>query len=483
MTTLNSPNYASDWLKSESGTGEFYSRDQGVLASGQGKLVTGTVLAQLTANGKFVVAAATGADGSQTAGFILFDRAVDATSADQPIVVVARHAVVSHAGPRLGPFHQQRHSASRGRRPAQGQGHHRPAGGLTMETILDIFNNDAFSANTLTDNVNVVPNIYGRLNELGLFRDEPIPTTTVSVNIVNGVLNLLPTRPRGAPGTLGTPEKRKLKSFVVPHIPHNDAVLATDVQNMIAWASGLTSVSLETVIGYMNRKLITMRRKHAITLENLRMGAVKGQILDADGTLLLDLFAEYGVTQKTFDFLLGTPGTDVGGICDDISGYTQDNLLGDTLTYIHGLASPSFMKRLLGHASVKAAYQFFNQANGGNPNRDNLRKQFPFHGILFEEYRGTATYLNEDGSTTVQQFVPDGDVRLFPMGTTETFSNYWAPPDFVSAVNEPPSADAQVFVAPLEPMKFGKGLEVHTESNPLPLCKRPQLLVRGFSSN
>lgn len=103
MATLNSPNYASDWLKGESNAGLYQSRDQGVLASGQGKLVTGTVLAQLTANGKWVVAAASGADGSQTATGILFTASVDATSADQPIVVVARHATVSHAGLVWGP--------------------------------------------------------------------------------------------------------------------------------------------------------------------------------------------------------------------------------------------------------------------------------------------------------------------------------------------------------------------------------------------
>ena len=32
-------------------------------------------------------------------------------------------------------------------------------------------------------------------------------------------------------------------------------------------------------------------------------------------------------------------------------------------------------------------------------------------------------------------------------------------------------------------MKFGAGVEIMTESNPLPLVKRPQLLVRGTSSN
>ena len=61
--------------------------------------------------------------------------------------------------------------------------------------ILDIFNNDAFSAIALTDNVNVVPNMYGRINTLNLFSNEPIPTTSVAIQYNNGVLNLLPSAP------------------------------------------------------------------------------------------------------------------------------------------------------------------------------------------------------------------------------------------------------------------------------------------------
>lgn len=159
----------------------------------------------------------------------------------------------------------------------------------------------------------------------------------------------------------------------------------------------------------------------------------------------------------------------------------EDNLLGDTMTSVHALCSPTFMNRLISHPSVVNAYNFY---MGTNPNRDDVRKDFPFQGILFEEYRGYATYLNEDKTTTKTLFIPDGDARFFPMGTTETFSTYWAPPEYMDWENEAPDiASSQVFVAPLERKAFGKGVDIHTESNPLPFCKRPQLLVRGFSSN
>jgi hypothetical protein len=98
--TLNSPVYVADWLKYESPS--YHSRDTATIASGSGVLVSGTVLAKVTATGKYVPAAATGADGSQTAVACLITP-VDATSADVKAVILTRHADVSHAGITYGP--------------------------------------------------------------------------------------------------------------------------------------------------------------------------------------------------------------------------------------------------------------------------------------------------------------------------------------------------------------------------------------------
>ncbi|MCJ2098952.1 major capsid protein [Methylobacterium sp. E-046] len=351
-----------------------------------------------------------------------------------------------------------------------------------MPTILDIFNQDAFSAAALTGNITMVPNTYGRINELGLFRPEPIPTTTGVVIIENGVLNLLPTRPRGGPPSLGTRGNQKPKPFYVPHIPHDDAVLTTDVQNMLALGAAGT-VGLESLQGFLDRKLITMRRKHAITLENLRVGALRGVIRDYDGSVILNLFDMFGVTEQVFDFALGTATTDVLGKCQDVTGFMEDNLLGETMTGVHALCSPEWFRKLTGHAKVTEAFKYYQ--SGPQILREDVRKGFTFGGITFEEYRGAASYLQEDGTRTApQRFIPAGDVRFFPLGTTDTFTNFWAPPDFMGEVNQAPGlADAEVFVAPPERMEFGKGMKIHTESNPLPLVKRPALLVRGTTSN
>jgi hypothetical protein len=70
------------------------SRDVVTVLSGAGVLEAGTVLAKVTASGKYVKAVDTAADGSQTAIAIL-TRRVDATSADvTDALVVANDAEV-----------------------------------------------------------------------------------------------------------------------------------------------------------------------------------------------------------------------------------------------------------------------------------------------------------------------------------------------------------------------------------------------------
>ena len=57
---------------------------------------------------------------------------------------------------------------------------------------------------------------------------------------------------------------------------------------------------LEGVQAVVNQRMSEMATKMDATLEHLRVGAIKGQILDADGTAVIyDLFTEFGVTAHT----------------------------------------------------------------------------------------------------------------------------------------------------------------------------------------
>ena len=93
---------------------------------------------------------------------------------------------------------------------------------------------------------------------------------------------------------------------------------------------------MESLAGVMARHLETMRNKHAITLEHLRMGALKGVILDADGSVIYNLYDEFQIGQATVNFELGkvvsgkwvSSDTDVRGKCSTVLRHMEDSLLG-----------------------------------------------------------------------------------------------------------------------------------------------------------
>jgi hypothetical protein len=331
--------------------------------------------------------------------------------------------------------------------------------------MLNPFSTDAFDMAALTAAINKIPNTYGRVEQLGLMTPQGVRTRTIIIEEMSGVLNLLPTQPVGSPGTQGTTGKRKVRSFVIPHIPHDDAVLPEEVQGIRAFGSETETDALANLLAL---KLQNMRNKHAITLEYLRMGALKGVILDADGSTLYDLYSEFGIAAKTVSFALGTAGTEVLLKVLEVKRHIEDNLKGEFMTGIMCLCSQGFYDAFTTHAKVKEAFMYFqrNQQLGND-----YRTGFTFGGITFEEYRGQAT----DAAGNVRKFIADDEAHVLPIGPASTFRTYFAPADF----NETANTLGLPLYAKQEPRKFGRGTDLHTQQNPLPICLRPEVLVKG----
>lgn len=326
------------------------------------------------------------------------------------------------------------------------------------------FDNPGFAMASLTTAINIIPNRYGRVGQLGLFTDKPVRTRQIVVEEYAGRLNLLPTRPVGSAGTVGERGSRKLRSFIIPHIPHDDVVLPEEVQGIRAFGS---ETEMEAISGVMARHLQTMRNKHAITLEYLRMGALKGQILDADGSTIYDLYSEFGGSQTAIGFDLANAASDVKGHCYDLLTTIEDKLQGEFMTGVHVLCSPEFFRALTTHKEVKTAYTNWQQ---GIMLIGDVRSGFSYTGVTFEEYRGQAS----DASGTTRRFIAAGEAHAFPLGTVDTFATYYAPADF----NETANTLGQALYAKQEPRKFDRGTDLHTQSNPLPMCHRPGVLVK-----
>jgi hypothetical protein len=323
---------------------------------------------------------------------------------------------------------------------------------------------DVFTLADLAEAMQIMPNMYGRVGDLGIFTPKGITTDVVTVEEKNGSLALLPSAPRGSPGNAGHIGKRKLRTFKVPQINEIEGVEADEVNRLRAFGSQ-NQMALADLV---NEKLATMKSKHDITLEYMRMGALKGIVIDGAGTTLFNYYTEFGVTQKVVDFAFSNAATDVRAQCMAVIRWIEDNLLGDVMTEVRALVSQEWFDALVAHPNVKAA--FANYVDAAQRLGGDMRKGFNFGGITFEEYRGVAS----DASGNSQRFINANEGHAFPMGTRQSFRTFFAPGDFNDTVGQ----SGQPYYPRIQPRDFNRGYDALSQSNPLPMCMRPAILVK-----
>lgn len=331
--------------------------------------------------------------------------------------------------------------------------------------MQNVFDRPEFNMAALTAAINRLPNRYGRVSELGLFTPKGVTTTSIQVEEKAGTLKLLPTVPREAPAPQKTQSKRKLRSFAIPTIKVEDAVLPNDAQNVRAFGS---ENAMMAILEIVTDKLQDIRDTFDQTIEYMRVHALKGVLKDGAGTTLYNFYTEFEIQQKSVNFALTTSGTEVLEKCMEVTRHIEQNLRGERMTGVHALVGQTFFDKLVTHPKVKEAYTYFqrNQPLGGD-----YRKGFQFGGIIFEEYLGTVTLAG--GSS--EKLVGDDDAVIFPLGTATTFQNVYAPGNFIETVN---TIGLPMYVKQ-ERRKFDQGIDLYAESNPLPICMRPELLVAG----
>lgn len=322
-----------------------------------------------------------------------------------------------------------------------------------------------YTAIDLTAEIEKIPNMYGRLQELDLMPIRSERSVMVEIQMKDGLLTILAAEERGAPGSVGdTPDERGL-ILKVPHFPHFETIKAEDLQDRFVFGSGRQQRrSVETAT---SERLVALRRKHAITLEFLRMGALKGRIFDGRNRELYNLFSVFGITEKVVYFDLANVASKIGEKCEEVIAHVEENLLGDVMNGVHALVSQEFFDAFVSHPNVEKFYVNHAAAVALSGQRVT---SFPFRGVTFEVYRAQAP----DMTGTGRRFIAAGEGHAFPLGTQQTFQTSVAPPDHVDMVNmEAP----EIFVSP-EILRHGTGVELKSQSNVLPLCKRPEVLVR-----
>lgn len=339
---------------------------------------------------------------------------------------------------------------------------------------MDVFKQDAFSAQNLTagiDREGYVPTLLGTIP--GLFVPPPLGqpnSKAIFVEERDNEPSIIQTSPRGAEPSMGrTDEKtRKVRPFLIPRLFRSRRITATEIAGIREF--GQTTV-MQSVDSMVARKQFLIQKDFALTWENMKLGAVQGKVLDADGSTIYDYEAEFEQTIPAESTWTLSAATDDGSIRTKCSQTRRGILralkgLGGTGVSIHGLASDSWWDALMASKEVRNTWQFSMQAT---KLQDNASWQsFNYGGITFWNYRGT-----DDNSTVA---VGDKKVKFFPAGAG-IFQEVYAPADERFEFVDTPGQSAYSWIVLDEKRNMYADVEMY--SYPLYMCVQPSALDRG----
>lgn len=340
----------------------------------------------------------------------------------------------------------------------------------------DVFTDDAFTVSEIREAVNDIYYIPQSLNDMGLFTPDPIRTTDVLITKRGESLALVPTTERGSPRTRPERDKRNIRKIGTVSLRQEDRINSGEVQN-IAMEGMPFDVALDNAWDEVDRRQRKLIRKLELTREFHRLAAIQGFVLDADGSIIYDLYDEFGVVQPPN--ILIDPTLDEG----DLRAYIIQNVTRpitrqlstsgrNAPTSIIALCGDEFFDELSKAPEIREVY--LNSARAldlleGEAAWDRFR----FAGVQWMNFRGT-----NDGSTIA---IAQDECVFVPMGVEEMFVEFRAPGENWDEQNQP-GEEFYSYVVPDVRSAVSEVLmhvDVMVDAHPLFACMAPDALAHG----
>jgi hypothetical protein len=328
---------------------------------------------------------------------------------------------------------------------------------------FDIFNDNAFSVSQLSQTIVDIPRVPTMLGDMGLFTEYGINTPTMMIERKGAALNLVPAVPRGARGEPLRSGGRKLIPVAAVHLPQEDRIEADVVYGVRAFG---TESELESIQNVVRERMAIMKGNLDLTIEWQRVGALKGLILDADGTTVLrNIYTEMGFTQETIPWNIDTPDTavDVKQKAIDLKRKMQLKLGGRTFKRVRVISSTGFFDKMVAHESMKTAWKDWN--NGEFLRTDQSEADFVWQKVVFTIY---------DGMIGDVPMIPVDTAYAFPEGVPRMFQIAYAPANYMETVN----TNGLPYYAKQAPGHMNKWVELESQSNPIALNTLPECVFK-----
>ena len=208
-------------------------------------------------------------------------------------------------------------------------------------------------------------------------------------------------------------------------------------------------------------KMQSMRDNQDLTLENMRVGVLKGEVKDADGSVIWDMYDIMGQTQVTLFFNIATSNSNANLLLltENLKRQMRTKLGGRSFSGVRVICSIEFFDKLVNHDDMQERWALWQDGAFGRDYPPTTN--FKFNGVTFTVY---------EGGTDAGDFIPAGLAYAYPEGVPKLFRTAYAPGDYLEVVG----TKGVPFYAKQERMPFDKGVMLEAQTNPLFYCTLPE---------
>ncbi len=341
---------------------------------------------------------------------------------------------------------------------------------------MDVFKQNPFSLIAMTAAVNRVKFIPDLLETLGIFTPEPIREEKFWVEKKQNRVALIQTSQRGAPAVQTDKDRAVVRDFRTTRLRKKDTLTASEVANIRAFGTEAEVIAVATEVAGRTMKIQTDMR---LTWENMRLGAITGSVIDADGTTVIyDWYSQFGVgapAEIAWNFGAATAADGlIKKKCNEVKRSMIRSAGGafGANARIVALCGDAFFDDLTTNKETRAAY--LNQPEASQLRMDyaGAYGTFYYGGIEWINYRSTDDQPGDAGPFVG---IPTDECRMFPVGARNVFSHIMSPGESFDLVN----TLGQQWYAKTRLDSGNEFVEIDVASYPMFVCKQPEVLRRG----
>jgi Phage major capsid protein E len=337
----------------------------------------------------------------------------------------------------------------------------------------DVFTNDAFTAIEVTEAAGNIVYIPQALKNMNLFEPDPISTTEVAIYRRNNQLSLVPTTPRGSQETLPERDTNSMRKIPTIRLAQTDRVNSHELQNIVIDGRPF-DVNLDSAIGEIDKRQRKLIQKLELTREMHRLAALQGILLDADGSVIMNYFTEFGFTQPP-EILFNFATLIDGGLREYITQQVRRPIATvlrntgrmGTATRVGALCGDQFYDSLIKNKEVRDTYLGYQAAQDLREGK--MWDSFTFAGV---------EWMNWEGSNETSLQIPTNKCKFFPIGAQDVFKEFRAPGEDMEFINQP-GLEFYSMVSPDPRPNRSAYVDLFLYAYPLFACIGPDVLLRG----